>query len=99
MLGIELQQLQADFVVNPVRLSLLQLASILTLCPSSRSFPLLLNRIAALSAPALHVQASQHQLKGTHSKLGDISAHASGSLGSPASSIRLGGLLSFPCKP
>lgn len=40
MLGIELQQLQADFVVNPVRLSLLQLASILSLHPSGRSFPL-----------------------------------------------------------
>lgn len=40
MLVIELQQLQADFVVNPVRLSLLQLALILSLHPSSRSFPL-----------------------------------------------------------
>lgn len=40
MLGIELQQLQADFVVNPVRLSLLQLASILSPHPSGRSFPL-----------------------------------------------------------
>lgn len=38
MLGIELQQLQADFVVNPVRLSLLQLASILSLHACSLSF-------------------------------------------------------------
>lgn len=35
MLGIELQQLQTDFVVNPVRLSLLQLAPILSPHPAA----------------------------------------------------------------
>ena len=99
MLGIEQQQLQADIVVNPVRLSLLQLASILTLCPSSRSFPLLLNRITALQC--LHFECKHHstsskaktesQVISLHMPLGHFEAL------SPASV--LGGLLPFPCKP